>query len=214
MLMQDKLSHILKTINQLGGETRQPIFTPPAKEIELKAIEKQLQQNIPADFRQALLSISSHCEMSWFLPDGFELFEPFQELFSGHLHWEVDALVEMNRAKDNLIKAVFPDPTDDYDQVWHQKFVFQEVGNGDYLSIDLRPEQFGKVIYLSHDDGEGHGCVMADSFSELLDRWIAIGCVGAEDWQWLPFTADQQSGILPQSETARDWQQLIQLDWS
>jgi hypothetical protein len=29
---------------------------------------------------------------------------------------------------------------------------FQEVGNGDYLSIALD----GKFVYLSHDDGEGH----------------------------------------------------------
>ena len=81
---------------------------------------------------------------------------------------------DFNESKDGWIKEVFPNLEDEYDNVWHDKFVFQEVGNGDYLSIDLTPSNSGKVIYLSHDDGEGYGFVMANSFTALLNNWTMV----------------------------------------
>ncbi|OQP57933.1 hypothetical protein A3860_39750 [Niastella vici] len=118
---------------------------------------------------------------------------------------------ESTQNKDGWVKEVFPDPENDYNKVWHNKFVFQEVGNGDYISIDLSPDKYGKIIYLSHDDGEGHGYVMADSFSELLSNWAQLGFVGGEDWQWLPFCKDKTSGIDPSCSNALLWQHTIGL---
>jgi hypothetical protein len=95
--------------------------------------------------------------------------------------------------------------------VWHNKFAFQDVGNGDYLSIDLAPDNLGKIVYLSHDDGEGHGFVMANSFYDLLSNWTKLGCVGGEDWQWLPFCKDKTSGIDPTCSNAHLWYKTVGL---
>ena len=210
--MKKELEHIADTIESLGGESRPLVFENPAKEADLVLIEKKLNQRIPEDFRNTLLTLSAHCELCWFLPDEYILPENLSGIFSGNLHWGTKFIVDFNENKDSWIREVFPDPADEYDKIWHNKFVFQEVGNGDYLGIDLNKDDYGKIVYLSHDDGEGHGYKMANSFSELLKNWVKIGCVGAEDWQWLPFTKDKESGILADCENARQWRKLIGLN--
>ena len=167
--------------------------------------------NLPDDFKTSLLTLSSHCEFKWFLPDNFELPHELRQIFCGELHWGMDFIIQFNQDKNGWVKEVFPDATNEYDKVWHNKFVFQEVGNGDFVSIDLTPDSYGKIVYLSHDDGEGHGYTMANSFSELLNNWVQLGCVGAEDWQWLPFCESKASGINPSCENAKLWYKTIGL---
>ena len=210
--MKEKLEKILLAINNLGGENRELVFKNPASESELILIEKDLGFKIPNDFRNILLNESSHLEFKWFLADDFELPKEFREIFCGEIHWGTNFIIDFNKSKDDWIKECFPDPNNEYDKVWHNKFVFQEVGNGDYLSIDISDENYGKIVYLSHDDGEGHGLIMANSFSELLDDWLDLGCPGGEDWQWLPFTKDKISGIDSNCKNAENWKKLIGID--
>lgn len=210
--MKNILDQILNKIEAIGGEVNEMIFEPPSTEDELISIEKELGQPIPAEFRKTLLTLSGHCELSWFLPDEFELPEELEEIFSGNLHWGTKFIINFNQNKDKWIKEVFPNPEDEYDEIWHNKFVFQEVGNGDYLGIELNDENYGKIVYLSHDDGEGHGYILANSFEQLLSNWSKIGFVGAEDWQWLPFVENENSGILPESSNALKWKELIKLN--
>ncbi|MNN71967.1 hypothetical protein D3C81_1879570 [compost metagenome] len=86
--------------------------------------------------------------------------------------------------------------------MWHNKLAFLEVGNGDYFAFDLNEEGTYPIVYLSHDDGEGHGYIIAKNFIELIDNWSRICFVGSEDWQWLPFVQSSESGILPDSDSA------------
>jgi len=53
---------------------------------------------------------------------------------------------------------------------------------------------------------------MANSFYELLENWIKLGCVGGEDWQWLPFCEGKTSGIDPDCDNARLWYKTIGLE--
>jgi hypothetical protein len=206
-----KLESFLKIIEAIGGSTNPLVFTSVASETEVLDIEQKLGFRLPAEFRDTLLTVSSHCEFSWFLPDDFELPQLLRQIFSGELHWSLELLWQFNEAREGWIREVFSNPEDEYDKVWYNKFVFQEVGNGDFIAIDLLPESYGKVVYLSHDDGEGHGCVMADSFKALLTDWVELGCVGGEDWQWLPFCENKLAGIDPNSENALLWKQVIKL---
>jgi len=201
--MKEIFEKYLKLIDHLGGDCRDLIFEKPASELDLVDIENELTYKLPSDFRNVLKNISSHCEFKWFLPDDFPLPTELREIFCGEIHWGLHYIIEFNKSKDHWIQEVFPNPEDEYDKVWHNKLVFQEVGNGDYLSIDLTDLNFGKIIYLSHDDGEGHGCIMANSFTELLTNWTKLGCVGGEDWQWLPFCENKISGINPNGENAK-----------
>jgi cell wall assembly regulator SMI1 len=207
--MKEQLSLFLEKINKLGGDSRPLIFDAPANFDDVYEIEQTLKYNLPDDFKKTLLTLSSHCEFRWFLPDNFHLPHELRQIFSGELHWGIDFIIQCNQDKDNWVKQVFPDASNDYDKVWHNKFVFQEVGNGDYLSISLSQDSYGKIIYLSHDDGEGHGYVMANSFSELLNNWTQLGCIGGEDWQWLPFCESKVSGIIPYCENAKLWLERV-----
>jgi hypothetical protein len=209
--VKEKLESFLKVIETLGGNTKPLVFTSVASEAEVLDIEQKLGFRLPAEFRDTLLTVSSHCEFRWFLPDEFELPPVLRQLFSGELHWSIELLWQFNEAREGWIREVFSNPEDEYDKVWYNKFVFQEVGNGDLIAIDLLPESYGKVVYLSHDDGEGHGYVMANSFKALLTDWVELGCVGGEDWQWLPFCENKLAGIDPNSENALLWKQIIKL---
>jgi hypothetical protein len=209
--VEEKLESFLKAIEAIGGNTKPLVFTSVASEAEVLDIEQRLGFRLPAEFRDTLLTVSSHCEFRWFLPDEFELPPVLRQLFSGELHWSLELLWQFNEAREGWIREVFSNPEDEYDKVWYNKFVFQEVGNGDFIAIDLLPMSYGKVVYLSHDDGEGHGYVMANSFKALLTDWVELGCVGGEDWQWLPFCENKLAGIDPNSENALLWKQIIKL---
>ncbi len=109
------------------------------------------------------------------------------------------------------MEVCFPDITNDYDRVWHNKLAFQEVGNGDLIAVDLHPEQAGKIVYLSHDDGEGHGLVLAASFRDFIERWVQLACTGGEDWQWLPFINEGIEGLDPAGVNAGVWRALLKI---
>jgi len=93
--------------------------------------------------------------------------------------------------------------------VWHDKLAFAEVGNGDLLAFDTAVSDDGPIVYLSHDDGDGHGKRMADNFVDLMERWSPLGCPGSEDWQWIPF-CDTSSGLIdPNGPNADRWRQWL-----
>src|SRR5262249_1673697 len=55
---------------------------------------------------------------------------------------------------------------------------------GDYLGIDLRAGHQGEIVYLSHDDGSGHGHVLGADLIDFLRRGTPPGCPGPEDLPW------------------------------
>jgi hypothetical protein len=79
------------------------------------------------------------------------------------------------------------------------------------LALDLGREANGAVVYLSHDDGEGHGYRLASDFADLLRRWVPLACAGGEDWQWLPFTTSPTSEIDPNGANGLLWRNALGL---
>lgn len=206
------LGKIIKTLESQSFDTRQFVFGPCASESELIEVETFLGHEIPQGFRNILRFVSAHVEFQWFAPPVRSFPEPFSHHRSGGLHWSLAKLREFHQDKANWINIVFKDPHDEYDRVWHNKLVFQAVGNGDYLAIDLDPRSLGQIVYLSHDDGWGHGYVMAESFLDLIKRWVPLACVGAESWHWHLFTNSELTPIDPTSETANNWRGLLCID--
>jgi hypothetical protein len=205
MQIIQNMKSFLKTIENIGGDARELRVDKLAEEQEIVQVEKDLGVSIPIELRNAMLQFSSHLEFKWFLNDSIKIPQKFNEIFCGEIHWGLDMTSSFMQNYRGWIKEVFPNPEDPYDIVWHNKFPFQEVGNGDFLSID----SFGKVIYLSHDDGEGHGFIMANSFYSLLENWLPLGCPGGEDWQWLPFTNNMTTPIDPNSSNGKEWLSMI-----
>ena len=114
----------------------------------------------------------------------------------------------MKKSRKGWEEDVYPNYNNEYDRVWHNKMAFHQVGNGDYIAIELEPENYGKVVYLSHDGSENHGLYIADNFKEFLMNYAAVGCTGGDDWQWEPFYT-KGKGIDPTSENAQAWQKVL-----
>jgi SMI1 / KNR4 family (SUKH-1) len=191
---------------KIGGSSAELRIERPASEAEVCAVEKALGITLPASFRRALLRFSRALEINWFLPDNMKPALPLQ-IFCGMLSWDLHKLVELNRELQSWVDNVFPDPGNKYDRVWHDKLAFHNVGNGDYLAFE-RGAPDSPVVYLSHDDGQGHGYLLGPTFFDAIDRLTIVGCAGAEDWQWLPFTSSPTSGLEPDGDNARKWR-----DW-
>lgn len=197
----------LKACELKGGETRDLFISDPAPEADIRSVESIIGFNLPVDFRKVLLEFSSAVRFSWFLPDEAELPEEFREIFGGGCSWNLARLVEVEERRRSWVRECFPNANDPYDLVWHNKLAFLEVGNGDLLALDLNLLN-SSVVYLSHDDGEGHGYRLGDNFIDFIERWSLLGCPGAEDWQMLPFISSSTSGLQPHGENAIKWR-----DW-
>jgi cell wall assembly regulator SMI1 len=210
--LRDQLQRILAHLAGRGYDARPLIFEPPATVAEVRDLESRLKCELPPSFRDVLLTISKHVKFAWFAPKEREYPPPFRSNFCGDLHWSLDLTQKFNENKDEWVREVFPNPEDAYDAVWHNKLAFYEIMNGDYLGIDLSPDTFDQIVYLSHDDGEGHGHVMAESLEGLIDRWVPLACTGGEDWQWLPFTNHRTTLIDPGGANATQWRSLLGLE--
>tara|TARA_Y100000815_G_scaffold226694_4_gene214827 strand:- start:978 stop:1634 length:657 start_codon:yes stop_codon:yes gene_type:complete len=199
---------MLEAVNRLGGRVDPLIVEPPATKADVESLERRLGTSLPAALRDVLLTFSRSVEFRWFLPDDYRLPAEFRHIFCGDCHWSIESIEMSNEGKEHWIKVVFPDPSDPYDAVWHDVLAVQDVGNGDYLAIEIRANEPNPVTYLSHDDGEGHGLKLGEDFKDFLLRWSRLGCVGAEDWQWLPFaTAD--GSLDPNCDLATSYRALI-----
>jgi len=199
-------------IKQLGGSVQAFAIEEPATQDEITYVEKQLGLDLPTSLKEVLLEFSKKVEFRWFMADEFELGSPFSEIFSGDRHWSLEWLILFNNAKDNWKNEVFPNKDDSYDVIWHNKLAFHEVGNGDYLAIDLSEPDKEPIVYLSHDDGEGHGVELARNFKDFLFLTSRIGCVGGEDWQWLPFIENGKQYLNPDSQNAAKFREALGLD--
>ena len=167
---------------------------------ELAAIEAATAMAIPPSLQQ-LFGLARSVESWWHLADAVEPPTPFEEIFSGGFEWSVDHAVAEIEDYRSWVTHVFPDLDDPYDAVWHAKYPWLSVPNGDRIALDVDE----RVVYLSHDDGVGHGYLLGRDVVDFLDRWTVLGCPGPEDWQWLPFVATDGDGLDPDGAHGRAW---------
>lgn len=211
MNLESRLRALHAELTHAGMDVRPVLVRPPASEEDVSALEGRLDCVLPPSFRNLLLNVSSEVAFSWFLPNGRQFEPPFHEIFSGRIHWSIAFAEQFELSRRNWVAEAFPDADDPYDRIWHGKLAFYEVGNGDYLGFDVAGPNPDRVVYLSHDDGEGHGFVLADDMFDLIERWLPLAVVGGEDWQWLPFTVDAESGLQPDGPEAARWRRTLQL---
>ncbi len=196
---------IRASVAKLGGETSELQLGAPASRTSVEATEKAIGVPLPADFSNFLMSGASSVEFSWQLPEEYSLPAAIGEVHWGGLSVDLDRILEHEKHRKSWVKECFPNRDDPYDAVWHDKIAFHDVPNGDYLAFD----RDGRVVYLSHDDGEGHGATMAPSFASLLRAWIPLGCPGPEDWLWLAFVGDEARGIDERCANSRLWLETL-----
>ena len=212
-LFKKRLNLFLEKIEDLGGEVEPLTIEKPATEDEIKAVEAKLGYTLPPHFREVLLENTTHLEFGWDIDDiideeDISLPDKLAEIFRGKLLFGLDLLLDYEEDRQDWEGDAYPNSDKEYDRVWHNKMSFHQVGNGDYIAIELEPENYGKVVYLSHDGSENHGLYIADNFKEFLMNYAAIGCTGGEDWQWEPFYT-KGKGLDPTCENAQAWYKVL-----
>ena len=212
-LFKKRLNLFLEKIEDLGGEVEPLTIEKPATEEEIKAVEAKLGYTLPPQFRKVLLENTAHLEFWWYIDDFTEededfLLDELDNISSGELLFGLDLLLDNERSRKGWVKDVCPFKSEEYSRVWNNKMCFQEVGNGDYIAIELEPENYGKVVYLSHDGSENHGLYIADNFKEFLMNYAAVGCTGSDDYQWEPFYS-KGKGIDPTCENVQTWYKVL-----
>jgi len=212
-LFKKRLNLFLEKIEDLGGEVEPLTIEKPATEDEIKAVEAKLGYTLPPHFREVLLENTAHLEFGWDIDDiideeDISLPDKLAEIFRGKLLFGLDLLLDYEEDRQDWEGEVYPNSDKEYDRVWHNKMSFFRVGNGDYIAIELEPENYDKVVYLSHDGSENHGLYIADNFKEFLMNYAAVGCAGGEDWQWESFYT-KDKGIDPTSKNAKTWYKVL-----
>lgn len=211
-LIRNRVQALTSRIKEIGGEVQEVVIDEPVSPERIIEVEEQLEIVLPVSFKKVLKEFSGNFSLRWFLPEEMERPNEFIEIFCGTPHWSLELLSHLEEEHIKCIENVFPNSEDEYDVVWHNKLVFCEVGNGDYLAFDINKNEDAPIVYLSHSDGEGHGYKIANNFVEFIDNWSRLGFVGCEDWQWLPFTTSRDSGIIPDGETAIRFRTWLELD--
>jgi len=206
--LRTRLEAALAACAAKGGRCEPLEIGDPADEEELRTVEVQLGRALPRSLRKAL-ALSREVRMRWFLPEELSPPAPLQEIFSGDCFFSLRELTALEESRQGWVRASFPDEADPYDRVWHEKLPFAAVPNGDLLAIDLRAGDDGPVVYLSHDDGAGHGRVFGASFEDFLERATLLGCPGNEDFQMMPFLGE--GGLEPWGENAGRWRRWFGL---
>lgn len=181
-----------------------------ASEEEIALLEKDLSAEIPKSLKDFFAKNSKSVEMRMFLSDDIELPEGLQEIFSACFLIDLDEVLEAETSRRSWAAECFNNINDKYDKVWHNKFGIMTVANGDVIALDISVDRDNPpVVYLSHDDGEGHGAIIGKTFDDFLMNLASIGGVGNEDWQFLPFIDNMKDGLNPNCENAIKYRHLI-----
>ena len=131
-------------------------------------------------------------------------------LTGARLVLSMEEIAKAEALRRELAETIFT-RNDAYDTVWQGKLAFLRAENDDLLAIDPQDGE-GAVVYLSANEGPGHGVRLAGNFADFLDRYLAIGAAGPEDRQWLPF-CDGEDGLQPDGENAYLFRGAIGLYW-
>ena len=219
MLDVKKLRERLETLydvyaNIAGEDQVSLVIRPPAAEQEVARVERKIGLPLPHALRDFLLHFSGDCEFEARLPEDFELPGELGAIFAAELVLSPEAVYYAENVRREWIKGCFPHENDAYDRVWHHKLGFMQAGNGDVIALDIGANaENPPVVYLSHDEGEGHGCILGRTFEEYMENLILVGACGCEDWKMLPFCPDATSGIDPNCENAVQYRERIGLHW-
>lgn len=182
-----------------------------AQPYELAALEQALSAPIPPSLRSFLLLFSKNIRFQAYLPDTLVLPESLCHIFSACFEISLEEILHAEQERSQWVERCFYRADDPYDQIWHQKLGFMTVPNGDILAFDCTdPKQDKRVVYLSHDDSEGHGVVLGESFQAYFQALLYIGGCGNEDCQMLPFV-DSSKGLCVHSQNAAIYRRLIGL---
>ena len=198
------------TLSAAGARGARPLeltMQPPAVPAAIVKIETALTSPLPAELHSVFTDSFRSLGFRWHLDQRADVPMPFASW--GGCQISLDDLPELEARRLRWIQHAFPNPADPYDAIWHNKFAFMRVANGDLIAVDANEGGSGSVVYLSHDDAALHGATLAPSLDEFLHRWAAIGCQGPEHWCLEPYMGS--GGLDPNCPNAVQWRKWFGL---
>lgn len=214
VILKDFLKELKYTYEKLCVDNSvKLIIGKPATTEEIEVAEQTLGRTLPTQLREFLLHFSKNCSFSAHLPNDFKLPADLDEIFCAEFVISLDEIISAEKSRKDWASDCFSDTEDEYDKVWHNKCGFMTVANGDVIAFDTETDSDNPpVVYLSHDDGEGHGYVLGKDFDTYFRNLLLVGACGNEDWQMLPFCQDATSGIDAFCNNAKVYRNLIHLN--
>ncbi len=206
-----RLSLALEQIKLHGADVRACFRADRPAPHVLRDASTDLGRPIPEALRR-LLEQCAALRGGWHLTDerGVALPEATHGVLWGGVDLSVKEVVDAETSRRGWVRECFPNRDDPYDVVWHDKFAFHTVPNGDCLAMG--DDDRGAVYYLSHDDGEGHGVILGTSIEDFFDRWSALAFAGPEDWLLAPFLRADTEGLDAMGSAASEWRSALALE--
>jgi len=176
-----------------GGETLPLVIEPPASEGRVAEVERALGHALPSRLRRFFLDEAASVQFQWSLPADSR--PPFVDIFGGELALSLERMPEL--AAQNGRRG---------------RVAIQLVANGDLVAVDVRKDREA-VVYLSHDGEDSDGVILGRDLDDYLARHAAVGGVGLEEAQWLPFVAeiDGERILDPDGDAADRWRRWFGL---
>jgi hypothetical protein len=209
-----RLMLFAKQINLMNGTVQKFNIGEKASEEEIQSIENKLGVRLPEAFRHVLKEYAKSVDVLWQFDDSAndKMPGPFKnKVSSGCFYWDLGQLPDINQSKNELVQACFIETNVPEAHKLLNTLAFLGVPNGDYLLIDMNTAG-APVTYLSHEMDTMHGCILGDNFADFIEKWIGIGCVGPEDWQFEPFMKDALLGIDENGSNAVEFREFVGYD--
>jgi SMI1 / KNR4 family (SUKH-1) len=153
----------------------------PATRKEVDEVECAIARTLPELFRQTLLEFSRRVDFFWFLPEHVRPPKPLAGVFCGECSWDLGRIAAMYDQARWLASNAFVEDTPD-ERLWQDKLPFHNIGNGDFIAIDVSSSEPQPIVYLSHELAFSHGYVLGADFIDFMDRWTVIGCPDDDIW--------------------------------
>ena len=161
-------------------------------------VQEQLGVVLPESYLQFVTQFADGFQLRWSEPKGastnFEM-EGVESSLEGMLGMRDWRFYDEEGAR----KYGFPSVDDfelalDTNRRMHNWLPIYRVPNGDYISIDLNPDQLGQVIYDDHswmDGGTGHnGYLMAPDITSFFQAWGSVCFSQPRSYWWKDVLAE------------------------
>lgn len=175
---------------------RDPVFNggEPLTDAQLASLVEQFGGPLPAELRQLFEQLGSRGGYWWDARDRVSLPADLRAANQGGFEWYFDEGSVADDSRAEWARA-FEDLDDEaLKEFWDEAFGVLCVPNGDVWVIDKSAQGRGRVIYLDHEGGDDHGCLLGPDIVTVMNNWTRIGCVGPEFWNLEPFL-DREKGI-------------------
>jgi cell wall assembly regulator SMI1 len=221
---------VTSALRRHGCEADGPSIAPPATRDELAAVERECGVTFPRDFAEVVTRYAVSVSLSWETRNPLnerewhEFSAPYQHLMSSRSDYlwnlvDYPSLWESFRFLQQVCTQEQPPENEPhwdefdvwYNSVWQGSIPLLRVPNGEFIGFYLTEgtAESCPIVYLSHNGGVLHGLRLADSFTQFITEWSAVGCPGPEGSDLSSFHDEELDRLNARTPFADGWRALL-----